>query len=125
MTLEKNGMDLFSTSSLVSGIIEPLHMKEKDERVPFIFALVLSVVVLSGCNPESQLEADANALCNAFDPEYLKSEYEGMWLSDVEMAVYDSLEEAIETDEIRSVIAGRSDIDNYSQVYPLTRPKIR
>lgn len=66
-------------------------MKEKDDRVPFTFALALSVVVLSGCDSESQLEADANALCNAFDPEYLKGEYEGMWLSDVEMAVYDNL----------------------------------
>ena len=92
--------------------------EEKGYRVPFIFALVLSVVALSGCDSESQLEADANALCNAFDPENLKSDYEGMWLSDVEVAVYDSLEEAIETDEIRSVIAGRSNIDNYSQVYP-------
>jgi hypothetical protein len=85
-------------------------MKEKDARVPVFFALALSVVALSGCNSESQLEADANVLCNAFDPEYLKSEYEGMWLSDVEMAVYDNLGEAIETDEIKSLIAGRSDI---------------
>lgn len=99
-------------------------MKEKDDRVPFTFALALSVVVLSGCDSESQLEADANALCNAFDPEYLKGEYEGMWLSDVEMAVYDNLGEAIETEEIKSLIAGRSDINNYSQVYPFIKERI-
>ncbi|MFC4258107.1 hypothetical protein ACFOZ5_03565 [Marinobacter lacisalsi] len=93
-------------------------MKEKDARVPVFFAMALSVAAFSGCDSESQLEADASALCNAFDPEHLRNEYEGMWLSDVEMAVYVSLENTIETEEVQSVIAGRSDIDNYSQVYP-------
>lgn len=96
-------------------------MKERDYGLALIFSLAVSVLVLSGCASESQLETDANALCNAFDPDYLKSEYEGMWLSDVEMAIYDNLGDTIETDEIRSLIAGRSTINNYSEVYPFIK----
>ncbi|MFL1482730.1 hypothetical protein [Marinobacter sp. LN3S78] len=99
-------------------------MTERSHRQPFIFSLMLSVIAINGCDSGNQLAADAKALCDAFDPEHLKSEYEGMWLSDAEKAIYANLAESIETDEVKAVIAGRSGIDNYAQVYPAIKERM-
>lgn len=87
-------------------------------RVILSLILSASVIAITGCDSGRQLEADANTLCKAFEPEYLKSRYEGMWLSDVEKEIYDNLKEEISTTEVKGVIASRSAIDNYAQVYP-------
>lgn len=99
-------------------------MKKNNLKKLFIFSLTWSVIVLSGYRSENQLAADANTLCDAFEPTHLKNEYEGMWLSDVEKAVYEDLEEDIKTDEVKAVIAGRSEIGNYAEVYPFIKTGI-
>lgn len=87
-------------------------------RVILSSILSASVIAITGCDSGRQLEADANTFCKAFDPEYLKSRYEGMWLPDVEKEIYDNLKEEISTAEVKRVIASRSAIGNYSKVYP-------
>lgn len=99
-------------------------MKRGTYRTPFTLCLAFSFTVLSACGSEDQLTTDADTLCDAFDPTSLKNEYEGMWLSDVEKAIYENLEEDLETDEVKAVIADRGNIGNYADVYPFIKDGI-
>jgi|SRR5690554_359171 len=100
-------------------------MRRETFKTPVALFFAFSLSALSACGSDSQLMADADILCDAFDPEVLKQKYTGLWLSDVEKAIYENLEEDLETDELKAVIGGRATISNYADIYPYIRDRVK